>query len=147
MENKTLKLRSKLKELNVDWIEKDVGCIRETTCKGYNFFQLSDTGNLVVVIEPEEAIDLLLRLNKDDAFYQNGFKDGVESTIEKLDNFFTSKDQICSTCYFSRIHDGKEFPGKEYKGQMYCIAWSDGYEAEWTKPDGYCHKWKPKKNV
>lgn len=51
---------------------------------------------------------------------------------------------ICSTCKFAGIHDGKRWPGREFKGRMYCIAWSDGYMAEWTKPDGFCHMWKPK---
>lgn len=51
---------------------------------------------------------------------------------------------ICSTCKFAGIHDGKRWPGHEFKGRMYCTAWSDGYMAEWTKPDGFCHMWKPK---
>lgn len=53
----------------------------------------------------------------------------------------------CRDCTWSRIHDGKSFPGKEYEGRMYCIAWSNGYEGEWTKPDGYCHKAKRKEDA
>ena len=38
----------------------------------------------------------------------------------------------CRDCEFGRIHDGS--------GAMYCIRWSDGYQGEWTEPDGYCHR-------
>ena len=38
----------------------------------------------------------------------------------------------CRDCRFGRIHDGR--------GAMYCIRWSDGYQGEWTEPDGYCHR-------
>ena len=49
----------------------------------------------------------------------------------------------CKDCRLSAIHDGKTFPkGKKYEGKMYCIAWGDGYQGEWTKPDGYCHRGK-----
>lgn len=50
----------------------------------------------------------------------------------------------CRDCRFSRIFDGKRFPGKKYKGMTYCINWGDGMQADWTKPDGYCHKAKPR---
>lgn len=50
----------------------------------------------------------------------------------------------CRDCRFSRIFDGKRFPGKKYKGMTYCISWGDGMQADWTKPDGYCHKAKPR---
>ena len=51
----------------------------------------------------------------------------------------------CRDCAYSRIHDGTRFPKDEiYKGATYCIAWSDGYQGEWTKPDGFCHKAKRK---
>ena len=50
----------------------------------------------------------------------------------------------CRDCKFSRIHDGKRYPGKKAKGRMYCINWCDGYEADWTKPDGFCHRAKRK---
>ena len=51
----------------------------------------------------------------------------------------------CKDCAYSRIHDGTRFPKDEiYKGATYCIAWSDGYQGEWTKPDGFCHKAKRK---
>lgn len=58
---------------------------------------------------------------------------------------FMSNIVRCRDCKWSGIHDGKSWPGnkhKEYIGRMYCIAWSDGYLGEWTKPDGYCHKAK-----
>lgn len=49
----------------------------------------------------------------------------------------------CRDCRWSRIHDGKTYPkGEAYKGKMYCIVWSDGYQGEWTSPDGYCHRAK-----
>lgn len=50
----------------------------------------------------------------------------------------------CRDCRFSHIFDGKGYPGKKYEGMTYCIAWSDGYQGEWTKPDGFCHKAKKK---
>ena len=50
----------------------------------------------------------------------------------------------CRDCTGSRIFDGKRWPGKKYEGMTYCIYWSDGYEAEWTKPDGFCHRGKRK---
>lgn len=49
----------------------------------------------------------------------------------------------CRDCKWSAVHDGKSWPGnkhKQYVGKMYCIAWSDGFQGEWTKPDGYCHR-------
>lgn len=51
----------------------------------------------------------------------------------------------CRDCKWSRIHDGKSYPGnkhKEYVGKMYCIAWGDGMQGEWTNQDGYCHRGK-----
>ena len=50
----------------------------------------------------------------------------------------------CKDCKLSRIFDGKRYPGKKYKGLMYCINWGDGMQGEWTKPDGYCHRAKRK---
>ena len=51
----------------------------------------------------------------------------------------------CRDCKWSRIHDGKSYPGnrhEEYVGKMYCIAWGDGMQGEWTNPNGYCHRGK-----
>ena len=51
----------------------------------------------------------------------------------------------CRDCRWSCIHDGKTYPkGEAYKGMMYCIVWGDGYQGEWVKPDGYCHRAKRK---
>ena len=51
----------------------------------------------------------------------------------------------CRDCGYAYQHDGKRFPrGRRYKGLWYCIAWGDGMQGEWTKPDGYCHKAKPR---
>ena len=50
----------------------------------------------------------------------------------------------CRDCRFSRIFDGKGYPGKKYEGMTYCINWGDGYQGEWVKPDGYCHRAKRK---
>ena len=65
---------------------------------------------------------------------------------ESTDHYGTLHEEIvrCRDCKFSRIHDGKRYPGKKAKGRMYCINWCDGYEADWTKPDGFCHRAKRK---
>ena len=53
---------------------------------------------------------------------------------ENTDHYGTLHEEIvrCRDCEFGRVHDGR--------GAMYCIRWSDGYQGEWTEPDGYCHK-------
>lgn len=49
----------------------------------------------------------------------------------------------CRDCKWSSVHDGNSYPGnvfKQYVGMMYCVAWGDGMQGEWTKPDGFCHR-------
>ena len=49
----------------------------------------------------------------------------------------------CKDCKWSSVHDGNSYPGnvfKQYVGMMYCVAWGDGMQGEWTKPDGFCHR-------
>lgn len=50
----------------------------------------------------------------------------------------------CRDCAYSGIFDGERYPGKKYKGMTYCINWGEGMQADWTDPDGYCHKAKRK---
>lgn len=45
----------------------------------------------------------------------------------------------CGDCVFREVHDGNEYPIGE-RGSVYCLAWSDGMQGRWTKPDGFCHK-------
>ena len=46
----------------------------------------------------------------------------------------------CRDCKWSRIFDGKRYPGKRFEGMTYCINWGDGIQGEWTNPDGFCHR-------
>ena len=48
----------------------------------------------------------------------------------------------CRDCRYGYQHDGKTYPGEKYKGKWYCIAWGDGMQGEWTRPDGFCHRGK-----
>lgn len=50
----------------------------------------------------------------------------------------------CRDCKWSRIHDGRKYPGERYRGMTYCIARGDGMQGEWTEPDGFCHRAKRK---
>lgn len=51
----------------------------------------------------------------------------------------------CRDCVFKEVHDGNEYPIGE-RGSVYCLAWSDGTQGRWTKPDGFCHKGKRKED-
>lgn len=59
-------------------------------------------------------------------------------------HWYTGEEIVrCRDCKWSRIHDGKSYPGnrhKEYVGKTYCIVWGDGMQGEWTNPNGYCHR-------
>lgn len=47
--------------------------------------------------------------------------------------YFEKDKDTCSDCFYSSENDF---------GRIYCVAWGDGVQGEWTKLDGYCHKWK-----
>ena len=69
-----------------------------------------------------------------------GWKDPIG---EGLYNMGLTDERIvrCRDCRYGYQHDGKTYPkGEKYKGKWYCIAWGDGMQGEWTRPDGYCHK-------
>ena len=52
----------------------------------------------------------------------------------------------CRDCQFGHQHDGKTYPkGEKYKDKWYCIVWGDGMQGEWTSPDGFCHRGKPRR--
>lgn len=61
-----------------------------------------------------------------------------------LDHFGRREEVVrCRDCAFSKVHDGNEYPIGE-RGSVYCLAWSDGMQGKWTKPEGFCHKGKRK---
>ena len=71
-----------------------------------------------------------------------GWKDPIG---EGLYNMGLTDERIvrCRDCQFGYQHDGKTYPkGEKYKNKWYCIAWGDGMQGEWTRPDGFCHHGK-----